>query len=277
MFDIIPFALIVVSLAIIMIIVSRKFTVLANLDLDTIQAEREAKFKEQIISNRFKRTFYMHQAKILRSILPAIGLIRNLFQSGYQKLSEYREEYKKEKTAKKEIDSTNIVNRLFVEVEDLLKDENLDAAEKKLIEIIGFDSKNAKAFKSLGEIYFEKKNYNEARETFGHVLRLLEKEVENVSSGGDNSEKEANSEILASIYFDLSLIEKESGNYGESIKNIDDALRIRPNNPRYLDTKIGISIIKKDKILALDAYEKLAEANPENQKLEDLKKQINDI
>ena len=277
MFNIIPFVLIIISLAIIMVIISRKFAVLANLDLDTIQAEREAKFKEQIIGTRFKRSFYKHQARLSRSLMPAIEAVRNLFRWLYKKLSEYREEYKREKIVKREEGSSNMIKRLFSEAEDLLKNDNLEAAEKKFIEIIGFDSKNIEAFKNLGEIYFEKKNYNEARETFGHVLRLTEKEIGEIEMEGGAEDKESVNELLASVYFDLALLEKESANFEESIKNIDSALKIRSNSPRFLDTKVGISIIKKDKTLALEAYNKLAEVNPENQKLDELKKQIDEI
>jgi len=35
--------------------------------------------------------------------------------------------------------------------------------------------------------------------------------------------------------------------------------------------------MEKDKISALDAYDKLVKANPDNQKLKDLKKQIDEL
>jgi hypothetical protein len=41
--------------------------------------------------------------------------------------------------------------------------------------------------------------------------------------------------------------------------------------------KLRISIMLKDKITALEAFEKLLDVNPENQKLIDFKKQIDEI
>ena len=46
MFNIIPLVLILLSLGVIIIIVLRKFAVLANLDVDSIPAEREARVRD---------------------------------------------------------------------------------------------------------------------------------------------------------------------------------------------------------------------------------------
>ena len=51
MFNIIPLLLILLSFGVIIYIVVKKFSILANLDVDSIPAEREAKFKEKIIND----------------------------------------------------------------------------------------------------------------------------------------------------------------------------------------------------------------------------------
>jgi hypothetical protein len=55
------------------------------------------------------------------------------------------------------------------------------------------------------------------------------------------------------------------------------ALKIEPNNPRYLDTMFRISIIIKDKVLAFEAYDRLSKVNPENQKLAEFKAQLAEL
>src|SRR3989339_428113 len=192
MFNIIPLILILVSLVIIIFLIIKKFSVLANLDIDTIQAERE---------------------------------------------------------------------------EELKKNGDSDAAEKKLIEIIGIDSKNLKAFRELGNLYLSRRDFNEAKQTFEHVIKLFEKE----GGGAQDFVK------LSDIYFDLASVSRAIESWDNVILNLDKALEIEPNNPRYLDTKLEISIIKKDKKQAQETYKKLAEVNPENQKLNELKKQIDEL
>ena len=48
--------------------------------------------------------------------------------------------------------------------------------EKIYIEIIGLDSQNIKAFRELGQIYFQRKEYEEAKQTLEHILKLQEDE-----------------------------------------------------------------------------------------------------
>ena len=143
------------------------------------------------------------------------------------------------------------------------KNEDFEELEKVLIKIIGMDSKNLKAFDALGKLYVDKKNFDEAKQTFGHILKLLE-----------TSEDD---EFLGETYFNIADIEKGLGQSEEAFKALKQALHIKPNNPRYLDSMVEICIMNKDKGNALDAYAKLKEVNPENNKLEEIKKKIDEI
>ena len=65
--------------------------------------------------------------------------------------------------------------------------------------------------------------------------------------------------------------------YTAARDNLQEAINISPNNPRYLDSILNLCIIEKDQSAACKYYAKLAEANPENQKLEEIKKQIDEL
>ena len=264
MFNIIPLVLIVISLLVIIFLVVRKFSVLANLDLNTIQSEREEKIKKRIIESRIKRNFMKHYMKMMRMTKPIKEIVAGFIKSQHDKLLDAKEEYKSKKSVEM---PENKIDKLFLEFEDLEKNEDIDGAEKKLIEIIGIDGKNIKAFRELGNLYFDRKDYNEAKQTFEHVIRLFEKEEVDA----------ANSVKLSDIYFDLASVLRAMEDLDNVIVNLDKSLALEPNNPRYLDTKLEISIMNKDKDLALETYNKLKEVNPENQKLEELKKQIEEI
>ena len=103
----------------------------------------------------------------------------------------------------------------------------------------------------------------EAKQTFEHILKLME-------DSEDLTE-------IAEIHFNLSLVNQALNNLDEALGNIKRALGIEPNNPRYLDTRLEISIINKDKILALNTYDKLKKAISEIKKLKDFKKQIDEL
>jgi len=264
MYDIIPLILILVSLVVIIIVAARKFPALANLDVNNIPAEKEARFKEQIVSNRLKRSIFKWNSKILRFIRPILHFTNNFFKAQYVRLHELKEGYNtNQNISPEELDKK--IDQLLKSAEELSKQDDLTGAEKKLIEVIGLDSKNIEAFKQLAHLYFDRKDYEEAKQTFEHILKL-EEDV-------DDTETMKTGETC----YNLALIGEESENFEDAVNYIKKALKIEANNPRYLDTMLRISIIIKDKILALDAYDRLKKVNPDNQKLDEFKAQISEL
>ena len=67
------------------------------------------------------------------------------------------------------------------------------------------------------------------------------------------------------------------GELETACENLREALDLEPNNPRYLDLILDLSIMKKDKEEASRYFEKLAAVNPENQKLADWKEKIDSL
>lgn len=276
-----------ISLGVIIVIVSRKFSVLAALDVENIPAEKEAKFKQRIISNRLKRNIIKYFNKISLILGPLSKLVGGYLKLRLYKLYQAKNTYQ----ANERVDGSAMIERLFSQAEELKKRGDLKAAEKNYIEIIGLDSKNLKAFKELGRIYFEKKEFEEAKQTFEHILKL-KKDDEDIYDNlaqiarekGDLNQ--ARDEYLKSIklnkqnaetLFNLSQVYQAMGKVKEALANLKKALKLEPANPRYLDNMLEISIIIKDKALALDAYDKFLKANPENNKLEEFKSRIDEM
>jgi tetratricopeptide (TPR) repeat protein len=269
MYNIVPLILILISLSIIIVISVRKFSVLSNLDVDNIPAEKEARFKERIISNRIKRNTVKWWSKFSRLVAPLFVWLGDFLKDYYYKLHELKKEYQPEvklSTDEKE----SLIGKTLADVEELYRQEDYEAAEKSLIDIISQDPTNLKAFKKLADIYLEENNFEEAKQTYEHILKLLETK----DLVADEIEKDRQT---AQIYFNLAEVESEQARYDQAITYAKQALKIEPNNPRYLDTMLEISIIKKDKIQALDAYEKLRKSNPENEKLDILREQIDEL
>ncbi|MDD5032090.1 MAG: hypothetical protein PHR36_03530 [Patescibacteria group bacterium] len=262
MYNIIPLILILISLSVIIFIVVRKFSVLAGVDVENIPAEREARVKERIISSRLKRNIFKWSSRLTK-IFIFLGEKGGIFSKWiYKKLHDLKESYGAEMILPI-ADKEKKIGELSVKAEEMIGEDNFKEAEKRLIEIIGLDSQNIEAFKSLGNLYFENKNYEDARQTFTHVLKL--------------TKDSQNSEEIGETNFELSLVDRADGRLDEALGEIKEALKTAPNNPRYLDMMAEISIMKKDKVSALDAYGKLAKANPDNQKLKDFKKQIGEL
>lgn len=284
MYNLIPLILILISLSTIIVIVVRKFSVLANLNIETIQAEKEARFKEQILSNRIKRFYYKYIGKLLKIIRPAGDVIRNFFIWSYKKLKEFKENYNKE--LETESASQQKIKLMLAEAEEMVKNGKLNEAEENYIDIIRLDSKNYSAFKELGKLYFERKDFSEAKQTIEHALKLIDQEslalnqesaAAGITGNGATGKIQNTNIETACLYFELTSVCQAMGNLEGTQDNINKALSIEPNNPRYLDTKLEISIIKKDKLAALDALEKLRNVNPDNQKLLEFEQKIKEL
>ncbi|MEK7202828.1 MAG: tetratricopeptide repeat protein [Patescibacteria group bacterium] len=292
MYNIIPLILILISLIVIIIIVYKKFSILATLDVENIPAEKEAKFKEQIIGAKLKRNVIKWWSRFIRIIGPIAISSRDLFNWLYKKLQSIKDSYQKPPMAMPNLDDARVmIDRLFNEAGDLKKQDGLAEAEKKYIEIIGLDSKNIRAFKELGRLYFEQKNLEEAKQTFEHVLKLKQDDediydnlAQIAKEKGDLSQAKNDYIKLLKInkqnaqtFYNLALVYQAMNDFPKAISSLKKALKIEPNHPRYLDIMIELSIIVRDKILALDVYNKLLAVNPENKKIELFKKQINEL
>jgi tetratricopeptide (TPR) repeat protein len=263
-------------------IVVRKFSALANLDIESMPAEKESRFKERIISNRLKRNLTKWGAslmKVLRFIAQNLG---KGFSYVLSRLDKMKDKYQEESilNKKKQGDPGKLAEQLFLDADALIKDGSLEEAEKKFIEIISLQSRSLKAFKKLADLYILKKQFDEAKQTLEHILKLIEDEevvlMKSKDEGSEDQLKTLNLE-RGQIHFDLASVFRGKENLEQAGKSMKEALKIEPSNPKYLDTMIEISIMGKDKIAALDAFKALEKANPENQKLAELKEQISEL
>lgn len=260
-------SLIVIGLAVIVIlaVIIKKFPALAILDAGNIPGEKEAKFKERIIKARVERDLARWSGflgRIWLAISRRLGASLKSRQANLKKIkTSYRVNIKMPWLEKQKK-----IEGLLSAAAEFLKKEDTPAAEEKLLEIISLDQKNLSAFFQLGELYVSQKKWSEASQTFSYALRLARRHYGDKVETGEITPQR--------IYFAQAEVEKEAGNLDAALENIREALELEPNSPRYLDLILCLSIMRKDKTLARESWEKLAAVNPENQKLEKWKEKI---
>lgn len=258
---IIPLVIIFASLMAIMVIVARKFSALANLDVDTIPAEKEAKFKEQLVESRLSRNMARASSRLIWGANNIWGRFLSLFSGLTSKLDNLKKEYESseelgEEQKKKEAE------KLLNSISEMDPRDDFSDIEKALIEAIGLDSRNIEAFKELGELYHKNKRYEEAEQSLEHTLKLL----------GDEEVSEQ-----ADVYFDLALVAADIGDPQKADERIRKAVKLSPNNPRFLDAMLEISIMNKDKMSAREALDRLKQANPDNKKIEERESKLEEL
>lgn len=265
---IIAWVIALVSLAVIIFIVLRKFPVLANIDIGEIEAERQAELKRKILNDKFKRSVSKVFKELNKFLKPVGKSLGQLFGLLYNRLVNLKENYTEETQVAGE-DVFKKIEALFAEAQDLTHKEELAKAEAKYIEIIGIDSKNYKAFELLGENYFDREDYEEAEQTFEHAIKLKE-QLKKV--GEDISDME-----LAKTFFSLGLVHQKMSNSSMALAKIKSALELEPNNPRYLDKIVELCIMTKDPDTARDYCQRLESSNSGNKKIKEFKDKIRDL
>lgn len=264
----ISFIFISLAVIIILTIIVKKFPALAVLDAANVPGEREARFKEQMIKARMERDLAFVSGFFGRIWLFLIKRLGGALKAQQAQLKKIRINYKANLKIPW-LEKQKKIRALAAAAQKFLKKEDEAAAEEKLVEIISLDQKNLEAFFKLGSLYAKQKKWPEARQTWEYALKLVKQQATDEEILSDITPQE--------IYFSLSTVEKESDDLATALENIREALELEPNNPRYLDLILDLSIMRKDKNLAMECWEKLATANPENQKLGERKEEIDQL
>jgi len=294
--DIIAIIIAVLSLSVILGIIFKKFQVLSMIDTKIIPEEKEAKVKKEMLEGRLKRKLLNVLLKIKEELLPYYNKLKEKAAEGYRRVLVLEKKYKGyKKTAPKTIEDREKlyqeINAKIKEVEDLIEAGDLKGAEKVCIEIISLDQKNIQAYHLLGDIYFEMKDYEHAKEIFSFLIkfnaqdhRAYEGLGKIASSLGDLDEakydliKSINiNNRIATYHANLAKIYELTDDIQNAIKAYQDALMLEPNNPKYLSALLKLTIEVRNKSLAVRTFDKLKKVNPENERLDELEKQVKNI
>lgn len=252
-------------MVVILAIVLKKFPALAILNVDNMPAEKEAKFKEQLLRQKVERDLSRVSGVLGRIWLFFAKRYARFLEKTHQELRKAKRNYRLSAVLPY-VEKQKRIKKLRLIVEESFQKEDFISAEEKLIEIISLDQKNLNAFFRLAGLYDGQKKWPEARQTYEYALKLARQYHDDETIMGDLT--------LSEIYFSLARVEKEGDNLEAALDNIHEALDLEPNNPRFLDLILDLSIMKKDSDLAKDSWGKLAQANPENNKLGEWREKI---
>lgn len=225
-------------------------------------SSKEAKAKEMkydMLRKRLERIGGERAAEFKRSVLGPLGAsLQGAVRRAAGKLKAIEHTYaQRQKGGGEKLHNPEVLRALTREAEELMDEERYDAAEKKLIEVVSHDPKNAAAYERLGRVYLATKEYASARETFQFLARLSPKDASVLASLGEVADAEGDVEGAKAFY--------------------KQALDNSPNNPKYIDFYICAVLNAGDVHEATSALEHLREVNPENQKIAEFEDAITDL
>lgn len=267
--NIIVWSLLVISFLLILTIVLRKFPLLASINIEQINAERQAELKQKILHDKFKRDLSRFFGYFLKFMAPIGHFIADKAHLLYDKLVNLQQSHTKIVVQTK-YDLDQQVDILLAEAEDLTRKDELVKAEHKYIEVIGLDSKNFKAYELLADNYFVRENNEDAEQTLLHVIKLKNQLLKHDKDALPQAE-------LAKNYYSLASVYQKINENDRALDYLEQALAIEPANPKYLDKIIDLCIMTKDGSRAAIFCRQLEASNPSNKKLKDIKEQIRDL
>lgn len=280
--DFIAVGILVGAIIAILVIIWRKFPMLAAINIATLKKQRQNKVKRGLIEDRLKRKLASLRA---RTVLKNGNGERNgngnakkpsIIRGFYDSLRKMEQSYRnkiREQEPQDEGEKEKSVTILIKEAQSLAEQEKYKEAESKYIEAISVDSKSVEAYESLGELYTEMKDYDHAKEIYKYLLKLRStdsfeepRKDDGKIERGDASSVSLGKEV-AGYHVDLGEVYLESGEPQKALDCFQEAVKLEPNNPRNLDRLAETAIELKDKNLAQSTIDKLREVNPENEKL----------
>ncbi len=292
-----PLILIVVSLIVMGVVISRKYTQLTLLDVDNLPEVKEERMKTDLwrkraieratsmtveASGKSFSWFAAWSKKMKQWLIQYINTLEQKVQEQTQKV------YLKKNAIVSEEDQVSEAKRLVQEAAQSYEHEEYEKAEEKYIAAIRLDQKNIDAYRGLGDVYYALNQQKEAEETYKFLLQLdptndktmlklaeLAEERDDLKSAIYYYEQAILINDNISIrFFKLGELLEEVEQHETSLEAFRQAAELEPQNPKYLDKLLETSIMVGRKDLAEEVYQQLRMVNPENQKLEIFKDKI---
>lgn len=274
----------------IVIIVVRKFPVLASIDVSTIQKEKEVTLKKKLLEARFLRKLKSLLSRLGDAFRPLALRFAKEFHRWLDVVTRKGQKMRLERLRDEQQSKGSLVSveQVLREADDFISEDRLNEAEARLVEFVALHPKEVRAYKRLASIAVEKKEYEQAKEIYEFILKLDEKSYDAYSGlgklftleGVEESAKTAYEKSVAlhsrdtGDYYALAKIYQKTNQLGQALEVSKKACELEPLNPKFLDKLAEIAILGGRKTVAKNAYVKLKSVNPENEKLPELKCQI---
>jgi len=268
--------LIIVALAVLFFVFFHKMPLLANIDIANLPAEREAAKKQAIIDDRIRRQLAKHNWWWRSLLEPLYSRIKAAFWQGYGYLQKLDRQHLKTR-----LQATGLnwqrAKQLLTDAEEALKKDDLARAEQLAVESLELDKSQLDSFVVLAEIYEEQKKYQEAEETWIYVVKRLGQKYRADQARGHSEAAREVGRHLADYQCTLGQLCLHNDHLERADQYLKQALKLEQKNPRYLDTMLEISIIRKDRVTAVPIFDTLAEVDPANTNLADYQARIRQL
>jgi tetratricopeptide (TPR) repeat protein len=282
---------IIVSGGYLVYLVIRKLPQLSNINVDRIPGARDAAVKNKILEAKLKRDIVQRFTALQKFFGWQKLSLRGIMQSWQDRLLQLEREYKRitHRDLSSEVKKSKVLEDLLGNAKTYLSQDEYGKAEEVLIDALALNDHHRETYFLLVRAYQGKRELDHAKETLEYLLRLTHHEDPKVYQGlaeisaERGNLKEAEEDYLRSIsldennyvyYLQLADIYKDLEELDKALEAAKKSLILAPNNPKILDFLVEISILLQDREQANDYLDRLLEVNPDNNKIDVLRKKI---
>lgn len=240
------------ALAGIAFIIGRHLSDLAIIQVETITKEREADVRGEILVRRLREKWKLLSGNARTKLGPLFRMGKQWFHELHARAKELESRHRHDVAPQKS--PAESVTEFLTKATTAAARGDTREAEAAFIEVVGIDPRNAEAYRGLGALYSEARDYAHARETYEFLAKIVPAETD--------------------VLLRLQEITALQGDAAAAFEYIRRAVELEPQNPKILDILLEMSILVGDSSEARAAWERLRESNPENQKLAELKERI---
>lgn len=237
-----------VAISVIIIVIARKFPLLASMEIKDSQTEKLKQLKKNIFIARIARQTRLVRKKIMAP--ENWERVKYLASDAFRKFKDLEEKYRSRTTEAK-------LNILLKKGRANIADDP-EFSEQCFLEVITLDPHNLEAYEALFRIYLSKRSLSEAVELLEFLIKI-------------------NPGMSGCYVFDIAAAMLESGDIKQSWDYAQQAISFEPENPKYLDLIIELAILNGYRREGEKFLKKLHEVNPENAKIEEFKERIRDL
>lgn len=279
-----------IAAAIMAVILLRHWKEIRLLNPESIKEERERQKRDELLHQRFSRLASDKIGPIKRLLQRAILEGKKSYHAAFIKLVRLEKFYKQAK-APFAMMAPSVKDRIKLLLDDarsLARDLKWADAERRYLEVLQIDARNADAYKGLGMIYLKQKLYPQASETFEYLVKTKKADDICFAALADIAEVEGDMaktedmrrkaiEIrprLANRHAELAEFLLARKEYAKAWPYAKRSTELEPKSGKYLELSVDIAILLGDRNEAKRRYDKLRLLSEDHPKLQALKERI---
>jgi tetratricopeptide (TPR) repeat protein len=290
MFAIAGFILALAALLVAGWIIARHWKELILLDPRSIKEEREREQREVLIRRRFDRMRTDRFSAVVRLGRRLSSGAKEAYANAYQRLKAFEAVYQNMATPFAAVapSTRERIKGLLSEARSLARDLKWADAERRYLEMLSIEPRNAEAYQGLGQIYLRQRLFPQAKETFEFVLKIKKADDATYSGLAEIAESEGQLPLAETYLLKASDLNPKSAHrqaelaewyvaHGQALKAKGFARRaaeLEPASAKYAELSLEVALAQKDGAEARKCYERLRLLTEDHRKYQSWKEKI---